>query len=344
MTIKSTRGISLAAAVLMMITALFLAPLHASAEAHGNFYIPEGAVPAGSEFEISVEFTADDTIGTVQAAMTYSEDSIEFISGDSASGGGGIVNIKGFPDSAAQSLTVSLRFKALTEGSSQINLTNGSVFTPDGTALSTAITAYATITVGPAAANDSNGESDSSAADTTESVDTSGKALLKSLTLETGELRPEFSPGIYDYTVTVPHEVDLLELEGVTMSENDSIWYEGAKYLADGVNQQTITVTAPDGTQNVYTVTIYRETADGDNNADYTDDPDDSQDPQEQITSQQASSSTASRATKPSSDETGVQELRDKIMPAMYVAMIVIVLAVIILIVWIRSKSKNKLK
>lgn len=339
---------SVTAAVIFIM--LMLAPLRVSAEAHGNFYIPDGAVPAGGEFTVTAEFTASESIGTVSAAVTYNESYMEFVSSDNASGGGGIVNINGFPDSESDSMTVTLTFRALQEGSAQINMVNGSVMTPDGISLSNAITAYATITIGPPSPSDSSDNSDSyenpdySVPDNS-AVSNGGDlvAVLKSLTTDVGELKPAFSPGIYDYTVTVPHDVDVLELDGVTANETDTIWYEGAKYLADGKNQQTVTVTSADGlVSNVYTVTIYREAADDED--DYEDETD-SEDTEPEITSKATATVSASSAPAVSEDEkTGMDELRDKLMPALYIAMAVIVLAVIILIVWIRTKTKNRLK
>lgn len=335
----------LTAAVIFIM--LMLVPLRVSAEAHGNFYIPDGAVPAGGEFTVTAEFTASESIGTVSAAVTYNESYMEFVSSDNASGGGGIVNINGFPESETDSMTVTLTFRALQEGSAQINMVNGSVMTPDGISLSNAITAYATITIGPPSPSDSSDsyESPDYSVPDNSTASNGGElvAVLKSLTTDVGELKPAFSPGIYDYTVNVTHDVDVLELEGVTANEMDTIWYEGAKYLADGKNQQTVTVTSADGlVSNVYTVTIYREAADDED--DYEDETE-SKETEPEITSKATTTKSVSSTPAVSGDEkTGMDELRDKLMPALYIAMAVIVLAVIILIVWIRTKTKNRLK
>jgi hypothetical protein len=353
MTRLKSRLLPFAAALVIFVTLAFT-PISASAEAHGNFYIPDGAVPVGQQFTVSVEFTASDNIGTVQAALTYNETYMEFVSGDGTSGGGGILNIRDFPSTETDTMTLDLTFTALREGSSQINLTNGSVISPDGVGLSSSITAYATITIGPSAPSDNSyADSDSSVdsdygeyTDSAQTVtgDDEPLAQLKSLTIETGVLKPDFSPGIYDYTVNVPHDTIVFEMEGVTASLTDTIWYEGAKYLVDGKNQRTITVTDADGvTSHVYTVTIYREYGEEDSEDETQVVAEDSSET-ETVTS--AVTTTTRRAAAPSTDseKTGMEELRDRLMPALYVAMAVIVLAVVILIVWIKSKSKNKLK
>lgn len=328
--------------IIFIFTALACAPIRAFAEAHGNFYIPDGAVPCGDEFTVTAEFTASENIGTVSASVSYNEDQIEFISSDNASGGGGIININGFPESPSASMTVELHFRALREGSARLDLVNGSVMTPDGISLSNAITAYATVTIGPEAPQSESGSSDSESV----SSPSEPKAVLSALNIPTGELKPAFSPGIYDYTVTVPHDVDTFEMEGVTGSETDTIWYEGAVYLYDGANVQTITVTSADGlVSNVYTVTIYREPAE-DTEEEYETDSAEEPEEAEQTVSETAVTSAESKAPISDIDDgkTGMDDLRDKLMPALCVAMAVIVLAVIILIFWIRSKSKNKLK
>lgn len=332
----------------IILMALFLLPIKANAEAHGYFYIPDGAVPSGEEFTVSVQFTADSNIGTVQAAVTYDESCMQFISGDGTSGGGGILTIRDFPSEESSEMTLDLKFKALKESSSQLNLTNALILSPDGESLSSSVTAYATVTIGVGSQNTDSSDDGSS--------QPSGEltAVLSSLTIENGELRPAFSPGIYDYTVTVPHDLITFEMEGVTADETDTIWYEGALYLVDGMNQRTITVTSADGkTSNVYTVNIYREYGEDSESSESYESETDEYDSEYDVISEAEnedsdddadSSSIAAASTFSDDGRSGMDGLRDRLMPALYVAMAVILLAVIILIVWIRTKIKNKLK
>lgn len=346
MTYRKAASLSVATvlpAFCIILMTLFLLPIKAHAEVHGYFYIPDGAVPSGEEFTVSVQFTADSNIGTVQAAVTYDESCMQFISGDGTSGGGGILTIRDFPSE----MTLDLKFKALKESSSQLNLTNASILSPDGESLSHSVTAYATVTIGAGTQNTDSSDNGSSSQPSGELT-----AVLSSLTIENGELRPAFSPGIYNYTVTVPHDLITFEMEGVTADETDTIWYEGALYLVDGMNQRTITVTSADGkTSNVYTVNIYREYGeDSESEESYTSETDEYDSEYEEISESENNSTeidsiTDSVAPAFSDDgRSGMDDLRDRLMPALYVAMAVILLAVIILIVWIRTKIKNKLK
>ena len=89
---------------------------------------------AGDNFTVTVSISSDSDIGYLQSTLEYDESVIEFVSGD-AMGGGGIVNVKGFPTDDAKSVSCVLTFKALAEGDSTLTLSNGYVFSPDGVVL-----------------------------------------------------------------------------------------------------------------------------------------------------------------------------------------------------------------
>lgn len=352
----------IAAMILVIVTVLAFMPLGAAADPYITIASPDSNITRGNEFTVSVTFTADSEIGTVQAAISYSEQDMEFISSDFAFGGGGIVNIAAFPQRAASSMTVTLRFRALRQGTSMLTLSNGSVMSPDGTMLAGSLSASAEFSIGAAAADqDSSGDSDQSYY-YEDSLPDELKATLKTLTVSTGELKPAFSPGIYDYTVTVPHEVEYFGIDAEPAGLYDTIWFEGSEYLADGKTLRTITVTSGDGTvSNVYTVTVIRlgedENGEPQDPSDDTDTDGDSitDEDTEDLSSettdpdivQPLTSNSAAPRDRDSSigdGKTGMQDLRDKLMPAMIVAMAAIILAVVILIVFIKKKSKNKLK
>ncbi len=341
--------------VTLTLLMLMLLPVTAFADAQAQFYIPNSAVPQGSQFTVSVEFTADQNIGTVQAQISYDESALEFISSDFGNGGGGLINLMGFPDSVSQTMMISMTFRALAPGSSQLDLISGSVMSPDGVMLSNGISAYASVTV----SESDTASDDSSTADSTSSEDAqtpsvpdsrdSSAAQLKSITLSDGQLVPAFSPDVYDYKVTLPHDVEYLSIDAETSDPNAGIWFEGSEYLADGIVPRTITVTSPDGSVvNVYTISVLRlgdgesEAAENSGDDEFVIPGDEAYTDSEAITS--LPGKTPTKPASPRDEKTGVEELRDKLMPALIVAMAVIILAIVILIFWIRSKSKNKLK
>lgn len=92
----------LTAALAVPMTAL---TAHATGEAF--FYPPKNPVMTDQQFEVSVTFSADSEIGSVQANIAYDDSVIEFVSSDNASGGGGVLTVNGFPDTPSSEVDFS---------------------------------------------------------------------------------------------------------------------------------------------------------------------------------------------------------------------------------------------
>ncbi len=94
-------------------------------------------------------------------------------------------------------------------------------------------------------------------------VPISSNANLASLTVSSGTLTPNFSSSTISYSVTVPLAESSLTVAGTAA---DAPWATVAvsptqpMAILDGANPATVTVTAEDGTQKVYTVTVTRQT------------------------------------------------------------------------------------
>ena len=88
----------------------------------------------------------------------------------------------------------------------------------------------------------------------------SDDATLSYLNVNPGTLIPVFDPDEFNYKVTVAHYVNNIVVDADANCPNyDEIQIYGYDNLAVGPNIVTVTVTAQDGTQLVYTVTVYRE-------------------------------------------------------------------------------------
>lgn len=88
----------------------------------------------------------------------------------------------------------------------------------------------------------------------------STNALLSELGTGGIELTPDFSPEIFNYTMTVPSDVTSLELTPKTAQSAATFTIEGGKDLQVGENQVTITVLAEDqSSSQTYTITVTRE-------------------------------------------------------------------------------------
>jgi len=132
----------LTAALAVPMTAL---TAHATGEAF--FYPPKNPVMTDQQFEVSVTFSADSEIGSVQANIAYDDSVIEFVSSDNASGGGGVLTVNGFPDTPSSEVDFSFTFKGLSAGNANISLQSCQIYSPDSELIGSP-TAYCVITVG----------------------------------------------------------------------------------------------------------------------------------------------------------------------------------------------------
>lgn len=71
-------------------------------------------------------------------------------------------------------------------------------------------------------------------------------------------LTPEFNKDTHTYTVEVPHSTEKVMIEATPENNNALVVGTGEDYLSYGLNERTITVTAEDGTVNMYKVQVYR--------------------------------------------------------------------------------------
>ncbi|MBS1533168.1 MAG: gliding motility-associated C-terminal domain-containing protein, partial [Bacteroidetes bacterium] len=80
-------------------------------------------------------------------------------------------------------------------------------------------------------------------------------------------LSPDFSPTVYDYTATVEHDVDWVDVTALfastsTAQINGNVLYNNRSSnhitLQTGYNTLSVTITAQNGSQHTYTITIYR--------------------------------------------------------------------------------------
>ena len=84
-------------------------------------------------------------------------------------------------------------------------------------------------------------------------------ATLLNLAVSTGELTPEFSSIIHDYTVDVAYSTNSINITATTNDPKATISGTGWKQLAVGENIFTVTVTAEDGVTTLeYTITVTR--------------------------------------------------------------------------------------
>lgn len=232
-------SVRLLISLLLAALLLTVCPLTAAAAPSATIAFSSSTLSPGDTLTVTVTFSAD-TVGAVDASMSYDSGVLQFVSGDGVSGGGGVLKLALYASSEGSSLRTSLTFRALAAGSCPIRITSSAVYTWDE-ALAGNPTAGATVVVADPSL--------------------SQNADLKSLTLSNGSLSPAFSAAVTAYTVTVPNSVASLTISAVAADSGASVRVSGSASLPVGVSQRVITVTAPGGATKTYTLSITRQAA-----------------------------------------------------------------------------------
>lgn len=230
---------------LLLIGSLLLAlPLAVSAEATAVLGFSASSIQVGDSLTVTVKFSDSDSVGGVEATLSYDDSILEFVSGNDANGAGGKVRIVGWSTqaTAVKSLSYSLTFKAKAAGSALIRVDESAVYSFDSNLVGNP-TAGARVTV-------------------TTKETLSGNADLSALKLSAGQLSPAFSASVTSYSVSVPNSMGSLTISATPADSRAKVAVSGNSSLQVGSNKRVITVTAPNGTTKTYTVVITRQKAD----------------------------------------------------------------------------------
>lgn len=87
-------------------------------------------------------------------------------------------------------------------------------------------------------------------------------STLSEITISEGELSPNFSSSITNYSVNVEYEVESIELNAIATNGEATISGNGEKQLNVGDNSFIIKCTAEDGSYTDYTININRQKSD----------------------------------------------------------------------------------
>ena len=324
----STFGTALAAAALFQLTAY----------ADTTDTITVSGIPAvGETFTVNIRIESDSDIGYLNSSLEYDDSVIEFTGGD-AWGGGGLITINSFPGEDSGVLDCALTFTAVGEGDSNITLTNGYVFSIDGTVLEQP---DSSASVHVAAANEDvqddeseipdyssayeNIPNDTTVSEAPEETVTEEpqyqqpvvQGYLIGLTCTAGELSPEFTYDNFEYTVNADSSCETAELNATAAAFSDTVSISGGGELDYGENILTATVTAEDGTVNVYTVKVIRAEDGG------------------------AKKSDKKSSSKKESTEDKYKRLLN---PALAIILVTLIVALFIVINWTMKLGKKKKK
>lgn len=219
-----------------------------AASATISFGTDKSTIKADQTFQLVVIVdSSDGEVGDVKAKITYDESMFELIDSDShIKGNVGLLKLEDVDATSQTTKNYEVTFKALKRGNTTIAVSgNPEVSDKDSNYMSVSAKDLA-INVGVAA--DSN-------ADTT----------LATLDINVGNLEPEFNPSVNSYKATVPFTTDKLFVDAkASDSKNSTIAIVGNDDLKVGANSVIVTVTAQDGSSTEYSITVIKETQNGD--------------------------------------------------------------------------------
>lgn len=138
------RLITVLFAVCVMCSCYGIAAYAASAEL--RFSDPSTTV--GAEVEVTATFTASASVQSMNASLTYDPNMLRFVEGNHVQDAGGTLNITGGGDGMADTVTVTMKFQALAEGTTKIEVASSSGTDLNGGAMDV-VNGSSTITIGP---------------------------------------------------------------------------------------------------------------------------------------------------------------------------------------------------
>ena len=202
--------------------------------------IPD-SVKKENEFTVKVVLDSDVNLYSIDAYLSYSADTLEFVPGSGfVSGTDGVLELKDVYGEETKRAEYELTFKAIETGNAEVALTD--VYLIDYTDMD-----Y--ITVSPYAKQFEIEINQQVAED----------ARLMELIVAPGELTEDFSPDQLDYEMHVGLDVEMVGISAIPMDEGSVVGLEMPEKLVEGENRIVITVTALSGNVNTYTIKVIRK-------------------------------------------------------------------------------------
>lgn len=209
------------------------------------------SIGVGETLTVTLTFDAGEQFYAINAVINYDNNILEYKSGTAAEGGAGILKLAE-ATSGETKISYSLSFVAKATGSAKVSVTD--CFYSAGEGDKPIQGASATVSVKDASL--------------------SSNARLKSLSVSAGKLSPKFTASRTSYTVSVKNSISECKIYATAADPNAKVDISENSPLEVGVNNRTITVTAPDGTTNIYKIAITRrETDDPDEPVDENETP-----------------------------------------------------------------------
>lgn len=193
-------------------------------------------------------------IGYADVTLTYDPAALQWVSGTNmAQGGSGSVHYVGTTqDGTSSSLSFSMTFKILKEGSHKVSTSAAAASDIDEMQFSPS-KGTGTIT-GKVTTTNNNNTNNNNNNNANNNKDSNTK--LTSLQVYPGTLSPVFSADTISYTVTVPADTTEVTISATAQSSKATVSVSGGKDLKLGANEAKVVVVAESGASRAYTLTI----------------------------------------------------------------------------------------
>ncbi len=227
----------------------------------------ENEVKKEKNFSLLVSIDSAEEIGNVEIFIVFDSSKVSFVSGGKyTSSGDGIVLISDKNGSSANTRKkYTLEFKAKEEGKCKFYVGDEpTISLASGEELMSVSSISLEIEILANKGNEDKKEENKKENienANSESKSTSEATNLKNIMLADGILSPEFNKDITSYQVTLPNEITKLALSALPQIDSSKVTIKGNDNLSIGQNKVTITVTAKDGTEKNYTITVIRQSA-----------------------------------------------------------------------------------
>jgi len=226
--------------VMIITTGMLSIPVKAAESA--SVIVGSGTALVGEEVSVTINVSGGGSnIIMCDLWISYDSNILEALPGYTSNADG---NIRILEDMNAKTASFTLKFKALTKGSSNISITSSSIITSmmEDRVTINASTGKVTVNV-PSADTPAPG-----------GTTYSSNNNLSSLQISPGTISPAFSPNITSYTATVGSDCTALIVSAPTEDSTAKVSVSG-KTMDPGKNTTKIIVTAQNGSTKTYVIT-----------------------------------------------------------------------------------------
>ncbi len=241
----------------IIISICMLWPIYSTSAlaASGSLSVSGASGNVGSTVSVTCSIkSSSGAIGAATVVVKYDPASLKFVS---ATGGArdnsGSVIYAGEGDGSAKSLSFSMKFKILKEGSHKVSASSSDAYNWDMQRMEVGGKS-AKVTGKVPSNNTSNNNNNNNNNTQQDKRDKNNK--LNSLQVYPGTLSPAFSAGTTAYTVTVPGDTTEVAISATPQSSKATVSVSGGKDLKLGANEAKVVVVAENGSSVAYKLTI----------------------------------------------------------------------------------------